>query len=117
MACPARAQPGHRRRERVLRDLVPLGRGELGTISVDAVACRSAHSCIAAGNYSPDGQELTFAEAWNGSTWSLQSIDLPSGAIDSALLGASCAAPHCVAVGAYSGPSGIPVTLAVAPRS
>ena len=91
----------------------PDASASMGTISVDVVACRSATSCVAAGNYTPDGQELIFAEAWNGSTWSLQPIDLPPGAIDSVLSGASCAAPHCVAVGSYLGPSGIPVTLAV----
>ncbi len=93
----------------------PDASASMGEITADAVACRSATSCVAAGNYTPDSQELTFGEAWNGTTWSLQQIDLPPGATDEFLSGASCAAAHCVLVGSYFGPSGIPVTLAVAP--
>jgi hypothetical protein len=93
----------------------PNATASLSDISVDAVACRSARSCVAAGNYTPGGRAQTFAEVWNGSAWSLQSIALPPGAIGVGLFGASCAAPHCVAVGAYFGPSDLPVTLAVAP--
>jgi hypothetical protein len=82
-------------------------------IGLTAVACSSARACVAVGNYAPNNQPVTFAEAWNGTSWTLQPIGLPDGIIASTLTGMSCAAPHCVAVGAYAGQAGLLVTLAV----
>jgi hypothetical protein len=84
-------------------------------VVVSAVACRSASVCIATGNYTPGNAAVAFAEAWSDGVWSLQPIDLPPGTTGSILLGASCAAPHCVAVGGYFGQALLSVTLAVAP--
>jgi hypothetical protein len=81
---------------------------------LSTVSCRLAQLCVAIGNYSPDNVATAFAEAWNGTTWALQPIDLPPWTASSTLTGTSCAAGHCVSVGSYFGPSQLPVTLAVA---
>ncbi|MGH3159178.1 MAG: hypothetical protein ACRDNF_21755 [Streptosporangiaceae bacterium] len=82
-------------------------------IGLTTVACSSASACIGIGNYTPGNLPTTFAAAWNGTKWSLEPIGLPTGTVGSTLSGASCAAPHCVAVGNYFGQAQLPVTLAV----
>lgn len=54
------------------------------------------------------GGEVQDAESWNGSSWTPQSVPLPSGAQGEVLLtGVSCSsASTCVAVGWYWGSSG-----------
>jgi hypothetical protein len=68
---------------------------------LNAVSCSSATACIAVGtSAAPAG----FADAWNGSVWSLQTLPAPSGAgvLQSYLDGVSCtASTACVAVGSY----------------
>src|SRR5579884_3751579 len=80
-----------------------------------AVSCASATSCSLVGDYgycSTAGhnltgptQELTFAEHWNGSAWSLKTTGNPLGdSPNNELLGVSCAAvTACTAVGAIGG--------------
>jgi len=74
-----------------------------------AVSCRSANACTAAGSYAidPARDAEPLAEAWNGTTWSVQATPyLPQplgahggGGVFSAV---SCATPHrCTAVGTY----------------
>jgi hypothetical protein len=68
------------------------------------VSCFSATSCEAVGNYqSNQGIPTTFAEAWNGSSWTIQTTPVPdSGSSDPVLNGVSCsAATTCVGVGSY----------------
>jgi hypothetical protein len=91
----------------------PHWRTSTSDIGLTAVACVSASSCQAVGDYSPSNQPVTFAESWNGTTWSLRPFVLPVGTLGSTLTGMSCAAPHCVAVGSYFGQAQLPVTLAV----
>ena len=55
---------------------------------------------------------MTFAEKWTGASWVLQFTAVPAGAAQSALTGVSCVPGGCAAVGTYTGPSGIGVTLA-----
>jgi hypothetical protein len=53
------------------------------------------------------------AEAWNGTTWQIQSTPVLSGATNSALEAVSCsAADLCTAVGRYNNQSGRTLTLA-----
>jgi hypothetical protein len=67
------------------------------------VACFSRDECVAVGSYYNGSAVLAFAEGWNGSAWSIQSIPNPSAAQGSALYGVSCpAALFCSAVGSYS---------------
>jgi hypothetical protein len=60
------------------------------------VSCSSATACIAVGNYTDsNGSELTLAERWNGTTWTIQTT--PG---EGSLTGVSCtSATACTAVG------------------
>lgn len=52
------------------------------------------------------------AESWNGSSWTLMSPAVPSGASSTEFLGVSCtSSTSCTAVGAYTNSSGLRVTL------
>jgi hypothetical protein len=78
-------------------------------------SCTSATACTAAGYYysSSTGAYLPFAERWNGSEWSVQSVPNPSGAKNSYLRWVSCAtSTSCAATGEYVNSSGTTVTLA-----
>jgi hypothetical protein len=83
-------------------------------IAIDSVSCTSATSCTATGNYAPNNQPATFAAAWNGTKWSLQTATLPPGTTGSILNGLSCTTAGCTAVGSYYGVANVPVTLAIA---
>ncbi len=66
------------------------------------VSCRAASTCMAVGMYedaaAPTG--VPFAEAWNGTTWTVKTVPSPTGGSNSGLYGVSCASAHaCVAVG------------------
>ena len=64
------------------------------------VSCKSASSCEAVGQFTSGGATQTLAEAWNGSSWAIQSTPNVSGATNSALSGVSCpSATVCEAVG------------------
>jgi hypothetical protein len=78
------------------------------------VACTSATACAAVGSYSNRaGTSVSLAEAWNGTSWSLQSTPNPTGAEASFLDAVSCAtAGTCTAVGSHVNSSGTSVTLA-----
>jgi hypothetical protein len=82
------------------------------TISVlDGVSCTSASACSAVGSYvDSSGVEVTLAERWNGSSWSIQSTPNPTEAKGNVLRGVSCTSSSaCVAVGSdYTG--GFPST-------
>jgi hypothetical protein len=69
----------------------------------NSVSCQSATSCEAIGNYTDSaGTTTALAEGWNGSSWTLQSLSSPSGALSTSLNGVSCtSASACVAVGLY----------------
>jgi hypothetical protein len=68
--------------------------------SLLGVACTSATSCTAVGQYSVSIPSLTLAEAWNGAAWILQSTPDNAYAGQNILNGVSCgAAQACTAVG------------------
>jgi hypothetical protein len=71
---------------------------------LEGVSCTAATNCTAVGQYydlSTDLQ-LTLAEHWDGSAWSVQATPNPSGGSDANLAGVSCASPtSCTAVGVY----------------
>jgi hypothetical protein len=80
---------------------------------LEAVSCTSTSACTAVGYYFSSGTYETLAEAWNGTTWSLQTTATPSGAIDSVLNGVSCtSASACIATGYYENSTGTTNTLA-----
>jgi hypothetical protein len=69
------------------------------------VSCPKADFCVAVGyaRYpAPHTPFTALAETWNGSTWKLDSLPMPSGATDPSLTSVSCAVPgSCIAVGDY----------------
>jgi hypothetical protein len=68
------------------------------------VSCASATSCTAVGDYqlTDHGESLPFAEHWDGSTWNVQTMPSPPGALDIRLRAVSCpSATSCTAVGDY----------------
>ena len=75
--------------------------------ALDGVSCTSPESCVAVGSGTPGSGRpgrTGFAERWNGSRWTGVSVSWPRGTGNSYLVGVSCAARNCVAVG-YSGVS------------
>jgi hypothetical protein len=78
-----------------------------------AVSCTSSTACTAVGEYvNGAGTEVTLAERWNGTAWSVQSTTNPTGATASALLGVSCtSSTACTAVGDYYNSAGTRETL------
>ena len=82
--------------------------------SLFGVSCPPAGACFAVGNYrTSSGVHRTLAEAWNGSSWSLQPAPVPAGARRSYLNGVSCtSAGACTAVGNYQSGKRAHLTLA-----
>jgi hypothetical protein len=70
------------------------------------VSCSGPKACSAVGSYTDNsGVQLTLAESWNGTAWTVKTTPNPTGAIESQLNGVSCASGGtCTAVG-YSAPS------------
>ena len=86
--------------------------GALGGF-LDDVSCTSASTCTAVGDYTNSTSQLTLAEVWNGTAWTIQDTPNPVGATASELRGISCiSASACTAAGDYSGSRGTPLTLA-----
>jgi len=83
--------------------------------SLFGTSCSAANACEAVGDFFRAGGFFTFAEAWNGTAWTLQPTPNPSGTTNSGLSGVSCsAASACEAVGSYANSAGNGVTLAEA---
>ncbi len=78
----------------------PTPPGSTGS-QLSAISCVSASACTAVGSFwNSSGAQLPFAEAWNGSAWSLQSVPAPAGVAASQLAGVSCTSTsNCQAVG------------------
>jgi hypothetical protein len=86
----------------LLKPPVPTGAGDTSLLGV---SCVSANACIAVGSYrSKSGNVLTLAEAWNGTSWSIQPT--PNHGAVNALASVSCTSANaCTAVG-YAGTFG-----------
>ena len=82
--------------------------------ALNAVSCTSATACTAVGNYTASGgTQVTLAERWDGTNWSVQATPNPAGATASDLLGVSCAtATACTAAGLSTGSTGTKTLLA-----
>jgi hypothetical protein len=83
-----------------------------GSNSLDSVSCPSPSSCTAVGSYqTASGVAQTLAEAWDGTTWSIQSSPNPTVGNNS-LLGVSClSASSCTAAGNHFSTVGDEFTL------
>jgi hypothetical protein len=70
------------------------------------VSCSAPKACSAVGSYTnSSGVQLTLAESWNGTAWTVKTTPNPASAIESQLNGVSCTGGGtCTAVG-YSAPS------------
>lgn len=68
---------------------------------LSAVSCPSASFCVAAGSYGTSGGGGgVFAELWNGVSWSVQKLPVPTGSSFPAITGVSCpSASFCLAIG------------------
>jgi hypothetical protein len=78
------------------------------------VSCTSSTACTLVGEYTnSSGVEVTLAERWNGTEWSVQTTPNPAGAKANWLRGVSCASSTaCTTVGGYENSAGKDVTLA-----
>ena len=83
--------------------------------SLFGTSCSAANACEAVGDFFRAGGFFTFAEAWNGTAWTLQTAPSPPGGTGIKLIGVSCgAASACEADGSYINGAGNGVTLAEA---
>jgi hypothetical protein len=81
--------------------------------SFEEVSCATETSCTAVGSWvsSGGGSDMTLAETWNGTSWSIQGTPNPSGAAFSKFFGISCLSTSCMGVGWSSNGSGVDSTL------
>ena len=86
-----------------------------GDSDLAGTSCTSATACTAVGSYSA-GRDVTLAQRWNGTGWTVQSTPNPTGADSSHLNDVSCTSvTACTAVGSYTsyvGTTGKQATLA-----
>jgi hypothetical protein len=77
------------------------------------VSCPTETSCSADGSWvsGGGGSNMTLAEAWNGTSWSIQGTPNPSGAVFSAFFGLSCRSTTCMGVGWSRNSSEVDTTL------
>ena len=77
------------------------------TSALTGVSCTGASACTAIGHYNDNSNnQVTLAESWDGTSWTIQSTPNVSGATFNSLVGLSCTAvTACTAVGSYGGPS------------
>jgi hypothetical protein len=82
---------------------IPNPTGEKGIV-LSGVSCTSSSACTAVGDYvNSSGSEVTLAEVWSGTSWTIQSTPNPSEANAAAMSGVSCtSAVLCTAVGDFS---------------
>jgi hypothetical protein len=75
-------------------------------VQLFGVACTAQDVCLAVGSYSRGGGALALAEAWNGSSWTIETVPLPADDFDGGGYGnfdaVSCSSSaSCMAVGDY----------------
>lgn len=87
--------------------------GGLENAAFAGVSCGSATMCVAVGNgISFQNAEVVFAEHWNGSHWTADTLPVPPNGYQPSVEAVSCSSANgCTAVGRYVGHTGI-ITLA-----
>lgn len=65
----------------------------------EGVACSSATTCMAVGQYESEGYDLTLAEEWNGTGWTIRTTPNSTGAFNDLDAVTCTAATACTAVG------------------
>jgi hypothetical protein len=89
--------------------------GATGAILRD-ISCADRYSCVAVGEWSSSGTWKPMGHSWNGSTWSVETTQNPTGATFANLEGVTCHI-DCLAVGWYTNSGGNNVTLGEARSS
>ena len=88
----------------------PAPTGPNGTVS--DVACRAANDCTIVGSaVDGTGNLAPQAAAWDGGSFTVQTVPLPAGGSIGVLNGVACAATACVAVGHYRTKQGTQAAL------
>ena len=83
--------------------LAPPGIAGSQGAALQAISCATVKGCNAVGdNINGAGVEVTLAEKWNGTAWSVKATPNPATATASDLLAVSCTTKACTASGAYS---------------
>ncbi|WCB91929.1 hypothetical protein DSM104299_00607 [Baekduia alba] len=71
--------------------------------ALTGVSCPASNNCIAVGRYTASSISQPLIEQWNGTTWSIKTLTLPSGTTSGGLDDISCtSASACTAVGYYT---------------
>ncbi len=75
---------------------------------LNGASCTSSSTCTAVGAYeNSEGVYTMFAEAWNGTSWSIKETPSPTGSKESQLLDVSCpSSSACVATGEFMNSAG-----------
>ena len=66
---------------------------------LSGVACQNATSCFAVGNYTNQLVTSTLTEHWDGTSWTIVPSPNPPSSTSNELVGVTCSAINCVAVG------------------
>jgi hypothetical protein len=93
---------------------VPIPEGASSS-QLDGIDCIWSNVCVAVGRYTTSGGSVKeLAMVWNGTTWSLQTLAEPEGAVQTTLLDVSCtpSPTRCTAVGGWKNSAGEQFTLA-----
>lgn len=81
---------------------------------LQSVVCSNTAStaCVAVGDWISGGTNVTLAERWNGTSWSIDTTQNPAGTTFSVLWGAACRGSTCLAVGWSTNALGVNTTQA-----
>jgi len=82
---------------------IPIPEGATSS-QLDGVDCIWSNFCVAVGRYTATGGSVkSLLMSWNGTSWSLQALTAPAGAIESTLRDVSCtkSPSRCTAVGSW----------------
>jgi hypothetical protein len=80
-------------------EATPIAHGDLPS-GLSGVSCTAAGACTAVGYHDGAAGQVPFADAWNGTTWTVQPTPEPAGSVSGILSGVSCpAASACTAAG------------------
>ena len=81
---------------------MPLPAGATGG-AVESISCTAANACVAVGVFAPsEGGRRAFAERWNGSAWTAETLPMPAGASKVSEISVSCwSASGCEAAGTF----------------
>jgi hypothetical protein len=93
-------------------EATPSPAGSVGS-AMTAVSCVAADACTAVGTSFGSTTQTSLAEAWNGTSWTIEATPSPAGSSEGILAAVSCAAADtCEAVGNDTDADGTQVTLA-----